>query len=123
MDPEEEITERRNNDKILKCSISPNTPYQYVNQEAECDLSKEVTSQFLQYDVNTDSQENEEAGDEYRDGIEYSRKVLSGNIYLVTNYEQSSQLKIIVQRNITLACLNISVIKSMLEVVEVGKNI
>ena len=100
MDPEEEITERRNNDKILKCSISPNTPYQYVNQEAECYLSKEVTSQFLQYDVNTDSQEYEEAGDEYRDGIEDSRKVLSGNIYFVTNYDQSSQLKRIVQINI-----------------------
>ena len=72
----------------------PHIPYQHIHQEAECDLPEEVTSELLQYDVDTDSQEDEEAGDEYRDGIEYSRKVLSGNLYLVTNYEQSSQLNI-----------------------------
>ena len=72
-----------------------NIPYQHIHQEAECDLPEEVTSQLPQDDVHADSQENEETGDEYRDGIEYSRKVLTGNIYLVTNYEQSSQLKII----------------------------
>ena len=47
--------------KLSKMLNISNTPYQHVHQETECDLAKEVTSQFLQYDVNTDSQENEEA--------------------------------------------------------------
>ena len=81
-------------------SHTAHIPYQHIHQEPQCDLPEEITSQFLQYDVNTDSQEYEEAGDEYRDGIEDSRKVLSGNIYFVTNYDQSSQLKRIVQINI-----------------------
>ena len=94
MDPQEEIAESKMIIKLTKKLNVSNTPYQYVHQETECDLAKEVAPQFLQYDVNTDSQENEEAGDEYRDGIEDSRKVLPGNINFVTNYEVSSQLKI-----------------------------